>query len=55
MVQPLLRLDKLWSWASISVGGLPVAIALPVLEATSLAWYSARRERLVHTDALLVN
>ena len=36
MVQPLLQLDKLWSQASTSVGGLPVAIALPVLEAVSL-------------------
>ena len=36
MVQPLLQLDKLWSWASTSVGGLPVAIALPILEAVSL-------------------
>ena len=29
MVQPLLWLDKLWSRASVSVGGVPVAIALP--------------------------
>ena len=36
MVQPVLRLDKLWSRASTSVGGLPVAIALPILEAVSL-------------------
>ena len=33
MVQPLLRLDELWSWASTSVVGLPVAIAFPVSEA----------------------
>ena len=36
MVQPLLQLDKLWSRASTSVGGILVAIALPVLEAVSL-------------------
>ena len=36
MVQPLLWLDKDWSQASRSVGGLPVAIVLPVLEAISL-------------------
>ena len=36
MVQPLLQLDKLWSQASTSVGGLHVAIAFPVLEAVSL-------------------
>ena len=33
MVQLLLWLDKLWSWASTSVGRLPIAIALPVFEA----------------------
>ena len=31
-MQPLLGLDKLWSWASTSVGGLPVAIVLPVFQ-----------------------
>ena len=32
MVQPLLPLDQLWSWASTSVGRLSVAIELPVLK-----------------------
>ena len=30
-----LQLDKLWSWASSSVAGLPVAKALPVFQAKS--------------------
>ena len=30
-MQPLLQLDKLQSWPSTSVGGLPVAIALSLL------------------------
>ena len=38
MVQPLLRLDKLWSLPSTSVGGLPIAIALPAFEAISLVF-----------------
>ena len=36
MVQPLLQLDKLWSLPTTSVGGLPIAIALPVFEAIVL-------------------
>ena len=35
MVQLLLWLDKLCSRAGTSVGGLPIAIALPVLEVIS--------------------
>ena len=45
MVQPLMRLDKLWARASTSVGGLPVAIALPVLEAVSLVFTTQYRVR----------
>ena len=38
MVQPLLQVDELWSPPSTFVGGLPVAIALPVFEAISLVF-----------------
>ena len=34
----VVQLDKLWSWASTSVSGLPITIALPVLEAISLVF-----------------
>ena len=37
-MQPLLWLDQLWSWASTSVGRLPLAIALPVFEGMSLVF-----------------
>ena len=33
MVQPLMGLHKLWSRLNTSVGELPIAIMLPVLEA----------------------
>ena len=38
MVQPLFQLDELWSLPTTSVGGLPIAIALPVFEALSFVF-----------------
>ena len=38
-----MRLDKLWSWASTSDVGLPVAIVLPVFQAKSLVFTTKYR------------
>ena len=38
MVQPLLGLDELWLWASTSVEGFPIAIALLAFQAISLVF-----------------
>ena len=56
MVQSLLQLDKLWSLPTTSVGGLPVAIALPVFEAISFVFTTQYRIRknLTNLEVLML-